>query len=401
MAKSRKTTYGNGGIYADSQRPGHYIVQVPTGHGKYTRRRSVDRQSAEALYKELLNRRADDIKISASAKTLQWLVDEWKARVIDGRQESSNPLAPKTMADYHATITRYLLPDWGTHRLEEFNVLLILEIFHTLRKKYSEYIAHKALTKLYMLLQAAYEWDFIRKNPIPEARKRIAPYKTPEKEALTPEETIRLFEIITGHRLEVLYHVALILGLRPGELLGLQWIDIDWDKRTLEVRRQVQEINGKVSIKPSTKYGEGKRKVPIPPRLFARLRILWEAGPTSIFIFPNDDGVKHIAPRSFNRHFAGGAAGRKDKNGKPVRLIGIRQKAGLSNKITPHCMRHTVSTRLMEQGTPDQIRDAIMGHGKDGVRELYGHARLEVMRRALEQLERELFEGDDRLTGVV
>src|SRR6266542_6204707 len=49
------------------------------------------------------------------------------------------------------------------------------------------------------------------------------------------------------------------------------------------------------------------------------------------------------------------------------------------------------ATRLMEQGTPDEIRDAIMGHGKKGIRGHYAHATIQAMRAALKQYEQRLW----------
>jgi integrase len=60
--------------------------------------------------------------------------------------------------------------------------------------------------------------------------------------ALTPEEARRLLDAARGDRLEVLYSVALALGLRQGEALGLKWCDIDFDTHVLRVRRASQRI---------------------------------------------------------------------------------------------------------------------------------------------------------------
>ena len=56
-----------------------------------------------------------------------------------------------------------------------------------------------------------------------------------------------------------------------------------------------------------------------------------------------------------------------------------------------HHLRHTVATRLMEQGTPNEIRDAIMGHGKKGIRGHYAHATIKAMREALQKYEQLLW----------
>ncbi|MEI7770647.1 MAG: hypothetical protein WCI67_11685 [Chloroflexales bacterium] len=61
----------------------------------------------------------------------------------------------------------------------------------------------------------------------------------------------------TNPRYALIYHLLLALGLRRGEALGLSWADLDWEAGTLQVRRQVQPINGKVVISEYTKQMPG------------------------------------------------------------------------------------------------------------------------------------------------
>jgi hypothetical protein len=53
-----------------------------------------------------------------------------------------------------------------------------------------------------------------------------------------------------GHRLEALFSVALALGLRQGEALGLRWEDIDFNAGTLRVSHQLQRIDGRLTLVP-------------------------------------------------------------------------------------------------------------------------------------------------------
>ena len=65
-----------------------------------------------------------------------------------------------------------------------------------------------------------------------------------EVEPLTPEQARQFLDSIKGDRLEALYSVALAVGLRQGEALGLQWRDVDLNKRTLRVRTALQFLKG-------------------------------------------------------------------------------------------------------------------------------------------------------------
>ena len=67
---------------------------------------------------------------------------------------------------------------------------------------------------------------------------------TQEVTPLTREEARRLLNMVQGDRLEALYVVALHTGLRQGELLALRWEDLDFETRTLQVRRTVTKDGG-------------------------------------------------------------------------------------------------------------------------------------------------------------
>jgi len=198
---------------------------------------------------------------------------------------------------------------------------------------------------------------------------------------------------VEGHRLAAPYHVALTLGLRLGEILGLQWDDIDWQAQTMSIRRQIQETSGNVTVRNATKTDAGTRVLPLPPRLLSRLHQLWETRGDAVFLFPSEEGTLLI-PSDFERHWRGGLArsytNKDGTRGKSV-IIGVRQKAGLPATVKFHHLRHTVATRLMEQGTPDEIRDAIMGHGKKGIRGHYAHATIKEICEALEKYEQLLW----------
>ena len=369
--------YGDGSVYESPKGSGRWIAQVPDGHGGNIRRRAKSEKDAEALKATLIQQQAQKKRLNlhqrGGMKTLEFFVtDEWwpacKAR----------KLAPKTLEDYSTTVEIYLLRDWGQYTLDEIDVPLIHTIWNKLAAKYSEDRAHRVLGKLSMILKAAKRRRYIAFNAVEDARPELPTLERKEPDPLTLEQTLQLLTTVETHRLCVLYHLAITLGLRLGELLGLQWGDIDWKEKTLTIRRQVQEVYGKLEVKLGAKTNAGNRVLPLPPRLLERLSSMPREG---LFIFPSDEGTV-LAPSNFERHFRGG------KTGKKKTIVGIRAKAGLPATVKFHHLRHTASTRIMEMGTPDEIRDRIFGWGtKSNIRSRYSHATLEAMRRTLEDHE--------------
>src|SRR5207237_9579264 len=86
-----------------------------------------------------------------------------------------------------------------------------------------------------------------------------------EPKVLTPEEARRLPEAASGDRLEALYSVALAMGLRQGEALGLKWSDIDQYAGVLRVRRAAQRIPPQGTQLVETKTARSRRTLVMPP----------------------------------------------------------------------------------------------------------------------------------------
>jgi integrase len=381
--------HGNGGWSEDPRRPGKFRVVVPFGHGRVKDRRAKSAEDAERIWNELIALRDSDLDNDGANITLKQLYHEYITKVINPKQLSGTPYAPKTIENYFETIDRYLMPTWGNYRLPAFKkVQLILDIHSAIMTKHGHYAADNAMRKLHMLLDAAIRWDYLESNAVAKARPQLPTYVTKEKEAMTVEDVRRLVAYIERHRWAGLYYIAVMLGLRLGELLGLQWDDIDWEKKTITIQRQMQEVRGQKQIRDTTKTTK-MRVLPLTPRLEQQLR--QSLSPTtSPFLFPTDENTPQ-APTNFSRHFSGGDTGDKTTTGKSKIVTGIRQKARLPSYVTAHTFRHTVATLLLDLGIQGEIRDKILGHGKKGIRGRYAHATTLAMHQALQALEKHIF----------
>lgn len=380
MASSEK--YPITSIFEDAQRPGSWIARVTFAANRSVRRRATSRKAAEAKAKELVKRHALDLNAAGGDQALETFVNVWWRQAIEPRG-----LAPKTLADYRDTLERYVLPHIGTIKVAAIDALMVIDLFHKLSKRHSPSTAHRALTQLHSVLDAARRWRIIPFNPVADARKDLPARVVADTEPLTIAQTLAVLAAVEGHRLADLYYVALILGLRLGELLGLQWTDINWTEATLTIRRQAQDVGGRKQLRDATKTRAGARVLPIPPRLLARLQDRKRA---AMFIFPNEDGGM-LSPGNFERHWRGGRAGKRKADGTDKRVMGMRDKAGVPDYVTPHTFRHTVATRLLEQGVAEEHRAALLGHGKKTITQRYSHATMGALRAAVAQLEATMY----------
>lgn len=176
----------------------------------------------------------------------------------------------------------------------------------------------------------------------------------PEMLTLSADEAQRLLAQAKGHRLEALLTLALTTGMRRGELLALQWKDIDWKSGSLQVRRSVNRYAGqgfKVS-EPKTK--QSRRKITLPSFVLEvlkehRTRQLEErlqAGSTwedHGLVFSNAYG-SYLNPSHLSYDF--------HKLLKKARLPMMRF----------HDLRHTAASLLLKMNVSPKMVQEILGH---------------------------------------
>lgn len=223
-------------------------------------------------------------------------------------------------------------------------------------------------TKLKTCLDAAEKNGYIEKNycklvELPKEKKEN------KLEVFTIEQQEKFIEVIKGHKLEMLFLMAISTGLRIGELLGLKWSDIDFDKHTLSVNRSIQrryifdnEGNKKLeTFEQEPKTENSYRTVPIPQSIFNKLieyKQLQEEHKKEIkslhnysdndLIFCNEVG-NYISP-----------------NYPPKLFKTVQNKMGIpkDEHIKFHGLRKTYATRLFEKNIPPKTVQILMGHSK-------------------------------------
>ena len=112
----------------------------------------------------------------------------------------------------------------------------------------------------------AYRMELVTRNVATQVK--APPIDRQRRVGLDVAEAERLFEVISGERLEALYVLALTTGLRRGELLALRWDDINFGSRQLHVCRAMQRVGGKLQVvEPKT---SSSRRTVVLPRLAVR-----------------------------------------------------------------------------------------------------------------------------------
>ncbi len=299
-----------------------------------------------------------------------WL-DEWLVTVVPGRVHSPNTIANYTWAASHIT------SELGTIRLD---TLTPMDVDHLLAGKASAGMSRNSVARLRAVLADALRHaerrGLVGRNV---ATLAILPACKPpaERRSLTVAEGRALLDAAVGDRLEALVACGLMLGLRPGEVTGLRWEDLNLEAATLAVTGSIKRETGPDGRDQVLRRGDvkrsraGRRTVVLPTTLVETLRAhrgrqaserqqageVWsEAG----LIFSTEVGT-YLDPSNVRRTFA--------------RIAG---RAGLDVDF-PYALRHTAASLLLDAGkSVEEVAD-LLG---DDPRTIYRHYRHRVRAHA-------------------
>lgn len=191
----------------------------------------------------------------------------------------------------------------------------------------------------------------------PQAIRHLPFAKRPRKvpTVLSPEEVVRFLEAALPGRDRTLLDVIYSCGLRLKEVLGLEVRDIDSARMVLHIRQ------GK---------GQKERLMPLSPRLLGVLRDYWRAHRPATWLFP---GIKATLP------LTDGTVQRICKR--------TARRAGLSKRISPHTLRHSFATHLLEAGVDLLSVQALLGHSHFNTTAKYLHISMRRLRQLPQLLE--------------
>jgi integrase len=249
MASKGRRTRGEGAIYRRAS-DGLWVGMLDLGvvDGWRHRKTVYGQSEREVLQKlsKLRTARERGIDLLAPSWTVgQWL-DAWLSEIkgFDGTR-------PRTLTLYKGLAERYVKPVIGGVRLDKLTPAHVQRlVMETRNSQTSRGTAPSASTlrHVYKLIRNAlgdaYRMELVTRNVATQVK--APPLSSQLRTGLDLAEAKRLLRVIDGERLEAFYVLALMTGLRRGELLALRWEDIDLGSRQLHVRRAMQRVDGKL-----------------------------------------------------------------------------------------------------------------------------------------------------------
>jgi integrase len=301
------------------------------------------------------------------------------AEVADSWLASKEPNIRHTTYDqYKGHVENHLKPYLGKSKINLVNFDAI-EKFKAERLKngVTPPTLHKVLTTLGAILKYAVRMRYIDFNPAREVEKPKGKSVYGEKDelvVLTPEDIRELLEAAGDQKDRILFMTAVLTGMREGELLGLQWGDIDWANRQVHVRRTYN--HGRFY---DPKSRAARRKIDLAPELVRSLKQWKLACPIGELdlVFPTEAGTTEDAANMLKRRF-----------------FPALRRAKLP-KIRFHNLRHTYASLLIDQGENPKYIQTQLGHSSIQLTmDVYGHLMKDVNQEAATRLGNTVFGSD-------
>lgn len=291
-------------------------------------------------------------------------------------------IRPTTQANYEAKIYQHILPELGKLPLNQL-AQKDLQQFYARMKTAGRLIRTEQLGKglsdsmvrglhaaCRSALEKAVQEELIRTNPAVGCK--LPPKRGREMQVLGREELQRFLIQAQAEGYYELFLLDLCTGLRRGELLALQWDDLDFKTGTLTVNKQVYEVKGRLQVSvPKTRASI--RRLVLPPGVVEVLRAYRETV-DSRWMFPSP--VKEDVPMT------PGAVRR--------RLQIILERAGCK-RIRFHDLRHTFATLSLENGMDVKTLSAMLGHVSAATTlDIYTHITGDMFSEAATKIDRGL-----------
>ena len=204
------------------------------------KRRWVSGKSQEEV-KDKLRALQSNLHQGLLSDTKRMTIAEFLKHWTDHKEREG--IRPNTAQSYRDTVKRYIIPHLGRSQLEKLRPLDIEHLLTKLRQdgKSASMTAY-TLRVLKMALQQGVRWQMLPRN-VADA---IKPPKVERREMQywKPEEVVQFLDHTLEHRQHALFYLALMTGMRRGELLGLMWDDLDLQRSRLTVRHNLVEIQG-------------------------------------------------------------------------------------------------------------------------------------------------------------
>ena len=350
----RPRASGESSIYKDDDGRWHGFVSMgKKENGRRDRRHVSGAKRADVVTKVRAleaKRDAGMVEAAGRAPTVGEWLDHWLDNI------AARKVRARTLESYRSTVRLHLRPGVGHHRLDRLQPEHLERLYASLADKG---LSPATILRAHRVLSRAFRVASQRGKVARNVATLVDPpaVKRPTTALpLSAEEAKRVLATARAHRNSARWTVALAVGLRQSEALGLRWADVNLENGTLTVQRGLHRVARQGLVYEEPKADRSRRTLALPQQLVEALRAHWivqrqersTAGP----LWEDNDLV-----------FA-------QPNGKPIERKSdwkawksLLNEAGIRD-VRLHDGRHTAATLLLSEGVHPRVVMEVLGHSQ-------------------------------------
>ena len=331
----------------------------------------------------------DDVFVATDTTVDEWF-EFWIENIV-------GDLAPNTLRNYRERYHHNIQPVIGKMLIANVKPMHCKKVFIQMDADYAGSTIRQAYITMGTMFKAAKMNDLIAKHPMDGIRFTKPVRATDDIKFLTREDQRKF--LVTAQRSHNYNQYALILetGLRTGEMIGLTWDAIDFEKRTLTVNKTLEYRHASQYWRAGPpKTQQSYRTIPLTDRAYEILKGIWD----------NREGRKESPLLSETLEYMDRRTGVTSKlvmrdlvfinwrTGEPAKnssydthLYKLCDEAGI-NRFCMHALRHTYATRAIESGMQPKVLQKLLGHASiKTTMDRYVHVTTDSLDQAVKQFQ--------------
>ena len=380
MRKTRKSAQGAGTIRkrTDGRWEARFTTGFDPASGKQVQKSIYGKTQKEVREKlaQITTELDDGTYLEPTKDTVGEWLDTWLETYV------KYSVKPYTLDAYQRNCDNYIKPMLGKIRLAALNAPQIQRFYNSLltEKKLSPKTIRNIHGVFHKALEQAVKLGMVRSNPtdlcdLPKVRRK-------EIHPMEQEEIAAFLKAIEGCKYELVYRVTLFTGMRQGEILGLTWDCVDFERNALYVNKQLQKtkkVGGEYVLAP-TKSGRS-RMITVAPSVIhllkkqkrqqAQMRLLagqdWKNPWDLVFTNEHGGNLSHFMVYKTFKEI--------------VKSIGLGQERF-------HDLRHSYAVVSLESGDDIKTVQTNLGHATASFTlDVYGHISQKMRQQSADRME--------------